>query len=86
MNPPRLCETKGQVKLPSLLIVGASLVVAVFVVAAGLKFLGVGGGGYQATFVFPHATNLFSGSRVQVDGFNVGPAPWKPSTITYIRA
>jgi phospholipid/cholesterol/gamma-HCH transport system substrate-binding protein len=55
-----------------LLIVGASLVVAVFVVAAGLKFLGVGGGAYQATFVFPHATNLFSGSRVQVDGFNVG--------------
>lgn len=60
MNPRRL------------VIIGASLVVAVFVVAAGLKVLGVGSGGYQATFVFPHATNLFTGSRVQVDGFNVG--------------
>jgi phospholipid/cholesterol/gamma-HCH transport system substrate-binding protein len=55
-----------------LAIIGASVVVAVFVMAAGLNALGIGGGGYTATFVFPHATNLFSGSRVQIDGFNVG--------------
>jgi phospholipid/cholesterol/gamma-HCH transport system substrate-binding protein len=49
------------------------LVVAVVAVAAAVNFLGIGGGGgYQATFVFPHATNLFAGSRVQIDGFNVG--------------
>ena len=52
-------------------IIGAAVVVAVFVAAAGVRAFG-GGGGYEATFVFPHATNLFAGSRVQVDGFNVG--------------
>ena len=52
--------------------IGATVVVAVFVVAAGLNALGIGRGGYTATFVFPHATNLFTGSRVQIDGFNVG--------------
>ncbi|MGH9011699.1 MAG: MlaD family protein [Acidimicrobiia bacterium] len=56
-----------------LVTVGAAVVVAVFVVAAGLNFFGVvGGGGYKATFVFPHATNLFAGSRAQINGFNVG--------------
>jgi phospholipid/cholesterol/gamma-HCH transport system substrate-binding protein len=56
-----------------LVTVGATVVVAVFVVAAALNFLGIGGGGgYQATFVFPQATNLFAGSRAQIDGFNVG--------------
>ena len=56
-----------------LVTIGAAVVVAVFVVAAGLNLLGVGGGGgYKATFVFPHATNLFGGSRAQIDGFNVG--------------
>jgi phospholipid/cholesterol/gamma-HCH transport system substrate-binding protein len=50
---------------------GAAVVVAVIVVAAGVKAVG-GSGGYEATFVFPHATNLFAGSRVQIDGFNVG--------------
>jgi phospholipid/cholesterol/gamma-HCH transport system substrate-binding protein len=53
--------------------VGATLVVTVIVVAGALNFLGIGGGGrYSATFVFPHATNLFPGSRAQIDGFNVG--------------
>jgi phospholipid/cholesterol/gamma-HCH transport system substrate-binding protein len=56
-----------------LVTVGAAVVVAVFVLAAGLNFFGVGGsGGYRATFVFPHATNLFAGSRAQIAGFNVG--------------
>lgn len=56
-----------------LVTIGAAVVVAVFVVAAGLNIFGVGGGGgYKATFVFPHATNLFAGSRAQIDGFNVG--------------
>ena len=65
--------TKGQVKLPSLVTIGATVVVAVFVIAGVLNLAGFGGGGgYRATFVFPHATNLFSGSRVQIDGFNVG--------------
>lgn len=71
-RPLRFRGTEGQIRLPRLVIIGASLVVAVFVVAAGIGVLGVGGGGYTATFVFPHATNLFAGSRVQVDGFNVG--------------
>ena len=39
--------------------------------AVGMSIFG-GGGGYQATFVFPHATNLFAGSRAQIDGFNAG--------------
>ena len=65
--------TKGQVKLPSLVTIGATVVVAVLVIAGAVNALGVGGGGgYHATFVFPHATNLFTGSRVQIDGFNVG--------------
>ena len=55
-----------------LVVVGAAVVVAVLVMAAGVNVFGVGGAGYKATFVFPHATNLFVGSRVQVDGFNVG--------------
>jgi phospholipid/cholesterol/gamma-HCH transport system substrate-binding protein len=53
--------------------IGATIVVAVVVVAGVLNLVGFGGGGgYHATFVFPHATNLFGGSRVQIDGFNVG--------------
>jgi len=52
-------------------LIGAAVVVAVFVAGAGVRAFG-GGGGYTATFVFPQATNLFAGSRVQVDGFNVG--------------
>jgi phospholipid/cholesterol/gamma-HCH transport system substrate-binding protein len=56
-----------------LVTIGAAVVVAVLVMAGVLNVFGFGGGGgYQATFVFPHATNLFSGSRVQIDGFNVG--------------
>jgi phospholipid/cholesterol/gamma-HCH transport system substrate-binding protein len=55
-----------------LVTIGAAAVVAVLMVAAGINFFGVGGGGYKATFVFPHATNLFVGSRAQIDGFNVG--------------
>jgi phospholipid/cholesterol/gamma-HCH transport system substrate-binding protein len=58
-------------KLPSLVPVGAAVVAAVLVGAAGVSAVG-GSGGYDATFVFPHATNLFAGSRVQIDGFNVG--------------
>ena len=47
-------------------------VFAVGIVAAvGMSLFG-GGGGYRATFVFPHATNLFAGSRAQIDGFNAG--------------
>ena len=66
--------TTGQVKLPSRLVaLGASVVVAVAVVGGVLNVVGVGASGrYQATFVFPHATNLFAGSRVQIDGFNIG--------------
>jgi phospholipid/cholesterol/gamma-HCH transport system substrate-binding protein len=49
------------------------VVVGVLVIAGVLNLVGFGGGGgYHATFVFPHATNLFRGSRVQIDGFNVG--------------
>lgn len=56
-----------------LVTIGAAVVVAVAVVGGVLRLAGFGGGGrYQATFVFPHATNLFGGSRVQIDGFNVG--------------
>lgn len=51
--------------------VGATLVVAVVLFAALLNVVG-GGGGYRATFVFPHATNLFAGSRAQIDGFDAG--------------
>ena len=54
-----------------LMTAGAAGVVAVVVLAAGVRLLD-GNGGYQATFVFPHATNLFAGSRVQIDGFNAG--------------
>jgi phospholipid/cholesterol/gamma-HCH transport system substrate-binding protein len=54
-----------------LVTIGAAVVVAVFVAATGVRAFGRGGG-YEATFVFPHATNLFAGSRVQIDGFNVG--------------
>ncbi|HEV3363345.1 MAG TPA: MlaD family protein [Acidimicrobiia bacterium] len=54
-----------------LVTVGIAVVVAVLLAAAGVSAVG-GSGGYEATFVFPHATNLFAGSRVQVDGFNVG--------------
>lgn len=50
---------------------GATVVVTVLLFAALLNMVG-GGGGYQATFVFPHATNLFAGSRAQIDGFNAG--------------
>jgi phospholipid/cholesterol/gamma-HCH transport system substrate-binding protein len=65
--------TRGQVALPRLVSLGAALVLAVALVGGGLRLAGVGsGGGYRATFVFPHATNLFSGSRAQIDGFNVG--------------
>ena len=71
MSPRRVRETGGQVRLPSLVTVGAAVVVAVFLAAAGVNAVG-GSGGYEATFVFPHATNLFAGSRVQIDGFNVG--------------
>jgi phospholipid/cholesterol/gamma-HCH transport system substrate-binding protein len=65
--------TRGQVKLPRLVTIGATVVVAVLVMAGVLNLAGFGGGGgYQATFVFPYATNLFKGSRAQIDGFNVG--------------
>jgi phospholipid/cholesterol/gamma-HCH transport system substrate-binding protein len=56
-----------------LVTIGATVVVAVLVIAGVLNLVGFGGGGgYRATFVFPHATNLFKGSRAQIDGFNVG--------------
>lgn len=56
-----------------LVTAGAAVLVAVAVIGGVLKLAGFGGGGrYHATFVFPHATNLFGGSRVQIDGFNVG--------------
>ncbi len=55
----------------SLIAAGTTVVVAVVLFAALLNIVG-GGGGYHATFVFPHATNLFAGSRAQIDGFNVG--------------
>jgi phospholipid/cholesterol/gamma-HCH transport system substrate-binding protein len=56
-----------------LVTIGATVVVGVLVIAGVLNLVGFGGaGGYRATFVFPHATNLFPGSRVQIDGFNVG--------------
>jgi phospholipid/cholesterol/gamma-HCH transport system substrate-binding protein len=64
-------DTNGQVRLPTLVTVGATVVVGVVLFAALLNMVG-GGGGYQATFVFPHATNLFAGSRAQIDGFNAG--------------
>jgi phospholipid/cholesterol/gamma-HCH transport system substrate-binding protein len=51
--------------------IGGVVVVAGFLLAAGLARFG-GGGGYQATFVFPDAANLITGSRVQVDGFSAG--------------
>ena len=68
MTARRVRGTGGQVQLPS---IAAAVVLAVVVVAGALKLVG-GGGGYRATFVFPHATNLFPGSRVQIDGFDAG--------------
>ena len=59
MNPRRLA------------VIGAAVLVAGLMTAAGMTWLG-GGSGYQVTFVFPHATNLFAGSRIQIDGFTVG--------------
>jgi phospholipid/cholesterol/gamma-HCH transport system substrate-binding protein len=56
-----------------LVTIGAAVVVAVLVLAGVLRLAGFADGDkYHATFVFPHATNLFGGSRVQIDGFNVG--------------
>lgn len=56
-----------------LVLIGSAVVVAVAVIGGVLNLAGVGAGGrYEATFVFPHATNLFAGSRAQIDGFNVG--------------
>ncbi|MGH9041373.1 MAG: MlaD family protein [Acidimicrobiia bacterium] len=54
-----------------LAIVGAAVLAAGLLTAAGMAWLG-GGGGYHVTFVFPHATNLVAGSRVQIDGFSAG--------------
>ena len=51
--------------------IGAAVLVTVLLVAAVLSR--TGGGDFQnVSLVFPHATNLFAGSRVQIDGFNVG--------------
>ena len=56
-----------------LVAIALTAIVGVAAIGGVLNVLGVGAsGGYQATFVFPHATNLFAGSRVQIDGFNVG--------------
>ncbi|HET9772435.1 MAG TPA: MlaD family protein, partial [Acidimicrobiia bacterium] len=54
-----------------LAVAGLTVFALGIVSAVGLSLFG-GGGGYQATFVFPHATNLFAGSRAQIDGFNAG--------------
>ncbi|HEY3238915.1 MAG TPA: MlaD family protein [Acidimicrobiia bacterium] len=54
-----------------LAMVGAAVLVAGLMAAGGMAWLG-GGSGYQVTFVFPHATNLFAGSRAQIDGFTAG--------------
>ena len=54
-----------------LAIVGAAVLAAGLLTAAGMTWLG-GGGAYHVTFVFPHATNLVAGSRVQIDGFTAG--------------
>jgi phospholipid/cholesterol/gamma-HCH transport system substrate-binding protein len=55
-----------------LVAIGATVVVAGLLLAFGLSRLGGGGEFHNVSFVFPHATNLFPGSRVQVDGFSVG--------------
>jgi phospholipid/cholesterol/gamma-HCH transport system substrate-binding protein len=52
--------------------IGATVVVVGLLLAFGLSRLGGGGEFHNVSLVFPHATNLFPGSRVQVDGFNVG--------------
>lgn len=54
-----------------LAVAGAAVLVAGLLAAGGMALFGRGGG-YQVTFVFPHATNLFAGSRAQIDGFTVG--------------
>jgi phospholipid/cholesterol/gamma-HCH transport system substrate-binding protein len=54
-----------------LAVAGAAVLVAGLLAAAGMPFLGRGSD-YQVTFVFPHATNLFAGSRAQIDGFTAG--------------
>jgi phospholipid/cholesterol/gamma-HCH transport system substrate-binding protein len=54
-----------------LAILGSCVLVVGLLTAAGMAWSG-GGRGYEVTFVFPHATNLFAGSRAQVDGFPAG--------------
>ncbi|MDQ3943632.1 MAG: MlaD family protein [Actinomycetota bacterium] len=54
-----------------LAMLGAAVLVAGLMTAAGMTWLG-GGSRYQVTFVFPHATNVVAGSRAQIDGFTAG--------------
>lgn len=54
-----------------LALLGTAVLTAGLLAAGGMTLFG-GGRGYQVTFVFPHATNLFAGSRAQIDGFTVG--------------
>ncbi len=54
-----------------LAILGSCVLVVGLLTAAGMTWLG-GGRGYEVTFVFPHATNLFAGSRAQIEGFPAG--------------
>jgi phospholipid/cholesterol/gamma-HCH transport system substrate-binding protein len=54
-----------------LAIAGSCVLVVGLLTAAGMTWLG-GGRGYEVTFVFPHATNLFAGSRAQIQGFPAG--------------
>jgi phospholipid/cholesterol/gamma-HCH transport system substrate-binding protein len=52
--------------------IGAAVLVVGLLLAGALSLTGGGGNFQHVSFVFPHATNLFAGSRVQIDGFNVG--------------
>jgi phospholipid/cholesterol/gamma-HCH transport system substrate-binding protein len=54
------------------MVAGLAVMVTVLLAGGGVSLVRGSAERYEATFVFPYAGNLITGSRVQIDGFDVG--------------